>query len=134
MQKNSIVIGVVLLIVGLGVGYGIGAAKTPPPPNQNVTSGMHMMPDGSMMGSGGMSMSDMMTEMNAELRGKTGDDLDKAFIDEMIVHHEGAVEMAKVLLAGTKRPELIKLGNDIVTAQTSEIQMMKQWRTDWFGR
>jgi uncharacterized protein (DUF305 family) len=64
--------------------------------------------------------------------GKTGDTLDKAFLDEMIVHHEGAIEMATILLAGTKRPELIKLGNDIIVAQTREVQMMKEWRSQWF--
>ena len=135
MQKNSLIIGTILLVVGLGAGYGIGASKTPSTPapaSQN--SGMHMMPDGSMMRDNSSSMSGMMMDMNAALRGKTGDALDKAFIDEMIVHHEGAVEMAQILLAGTKRPELIKLGNDIITAQTGEIEMMKQWRTDWFGR
>jgi len=135
MQKNTLIIGAILLVVGLGVGYGIGASKTPSTPapaSQN--SGMHMMPDGSMMGDNSSGMSGMMMDMNAALRGKTGDALDKAFIDEMIVHHEGAVEMAQILLAGTKRPELIKLGNDIVTAQTGEIEMMKQWRTDWFSR
>lgn len=135
MQKNTLIIGAILLVVGLGVGYGIGASKTPSTPapaSQN--SGMHMMPDGSMMGDNSSGMSGMMMDMNAALRGKTGDALDKAFIDEMIVHHEGAVEMAQILLAGTKRPELIKLGNDIVTAQTGEIEMMKQWRRDWFGQ
>lgn len=135
MQKNTLIIGAILLVVGLGVGYGIGANKAPTtsaPASQN--SGMHMMPDGSMMGDNSSGMSGMMMDMNAALRGKTGDALDKAFIDEMIVHHEGAVEMAQILLAGTKRPELIKLGNDIVTAQTGEIEMMKQWRTNWFSR
>lgn len=135
MQKNTLIIGVVLLLVGLGIGYGIGAGKssdTTTPVSQN--SGSHVMPDGSMMGNDSSSMSGMMMDMNAALRGKTGDALDRAFIDEMIIHHEGAVEMAEILLAGTKRPELVKLGNDIITAQTREIEMMKQWQTDWFGR
>lgn len=133
MQKNTLIIGAVLLIVGLGAGYGIGASKTPVP-SQEAPSGMHMMPDGSMMGNDGMSMSDMMMDMNAALRGKTGDDLDRAFIDEMIVHHEGAVEMAQILLQGTERPELIQLGSEIITAQMAEIEMMRQWRSAWFGR
>lgn len=129
MQKNTLIIGAVLLIVGLGGGYLIGTNKvTPTPP----PSGMHMMPDGSMMGNDSSGMSGMMMDMNAALRGKTGDALDRAFIDEMIIHHEGAVEMAEILLQGTTRPELIKLGNDIITAQTGEIQMMREWRQTWF--
>jgi uncharacterized protein (DUF305 family) len=67
------------------------------------------------------------------LSGKTGDAFEKAFIDEMIVHHEGAVDMAEMLLQKTKRPELVKLGNDIINAQTSEIEMMKEWRQTWFN-
>lgn len=133
MQKNTLIIGVILLVIGLGIGYGIGASKTsstPPPVSQN--SGMHMMPDGTMMHDSGMSMSDMMMDMNAALRGKTGDALDRAFIEEMIIHHEGAVEMAEILLQGTTRPELIQLGNDVITAQTGEIQMMREWRQTWF--
>jgi uncharacterized protein (DUF305 family) len=42
--------------------------------------------------------------------------------------------MSQALLNGTKRPELIKLGNDIITAQTGEIQMMKEWRKVWFNQ
>lgn len=75
-----------------------------------------------------------MGDMMMGLDGKTGNALDKAFLDEMIVHHQGAVEMAETLLKGTKRPELIKLGNDIITAQTGEIKMMQDWRTQWFGK
>lgn len=133
MQKNTLIIGAILLVIGLGIGYGIGASKTSstlPPVSQN--SGMHMMPDGTMMHDSGMSMSDMMMDMNAALRGKTGDALDRAFIEEMIIHHEGAVEMAEILLQGTTRPELIQLGNDVITAQTGEIQMMREWRQTWF--
>jgi len=68
-----------------------------------------------------------------DIEGKSGEEFEKAFIDEMIVHHEGAVDMAEMLLQKTKRPELVKLGNDIINAQTSEIEMMKEWRQVWFN-
>ncbi len=79
-------------------------------------------------------MGSMMMDMNANLRGKTGDAFDKAFIDEMIVHHEGAVDMAKLVLETSKRPELVQLANDIIAAQTKEIDMMKSWRSAWFTK
>lgn len=116
-MQNNFLTGLVVLLVALGVGYWVGAGSTPAP--------LHTMPDGT-------TMHNAMADMNAALIGKTGDALDKAFIDEMIVHHEGAVDMAKLLLAGTARPELIKLGNDIISAQTGEIEMMKRWRAEWF--
>lgn len=95
---------------------------------------MHQMPDGSMMGKGSQTdMNSMMTEMMSELNGKTGDAFDKAFLSGMIVHHQGAVIMAQAVLKNSKRPELIKLANDIISAQTGEIKMMKGWQKNWFG-
>jgi uncharacterized protein (DUF305 family) len=61
------------------------------------------------------------------------DELDKIFLVDMIVHHQGAVDMAKLLQKGTKRPELQKMANDIITAQTKEITMMQTWLKEWFG-
>lgn len=118
-KNNVLVIGLLTLILGLGIGYFVGASQ---PQYQQVpistSSGMHGAMGGMMMG----------------LEGKTGDALDLAFLDEMIVHHQGAIEMAQTLLKGTRRTELIKLGNDIITAQTGEIEMMKQWRKTWFNQ
>lgn len=91
-----------------------------------------MMPDGSMMKHSGMDMTSMMADMNAALKGKTGDEFDKAFIDEMIVHHEGAVEMAQLALTNAKHKELKDLADAIIKAQTIEINQMKQWRASWF--
>jgi uncharacterized protein (DUF305 family) len=95
---------------------------------------MHQMPDGTMMGgSNQMDMNSMMSGMMTGLNGKTGDEFDKAFLAEMIVHHQGAVVMAQAVLKNSKRPELIKLANDIITAQTGEITMMKNWQKAWFN-
>jgi len=94
---------------------------------------MHQMPDGTMMGGDEqMSMSVMMDGMMMGLHGKTGDAFDQSFLSEMIVHHEGAVVMAQAVLKSSKRPELINLANDIISAQTGEIAMMKQWQKTWF--
>ena len=95
---------------------------------------MHQTPNGSMVGGNGhMDMDSMMSSMMAELEGKTGDAFDKAFLSEMIVHHEGAVFMAEAVLKSSKRPELIKLANEIISAQTGEITMMKNWQKAWFN-
>lgn len=96
--------------------------------------GIHQMENGKMMYDEHMNMREMMHDMNVSLKGKTGEQLEQAFLDEMITHHEGAVEMAQVLLKETKRPELIKLANDIISAQNTEITMMKNWNKEWFGR
>ncbi len=94
--------------------------------------GTHMMNNGHVMMDNEMDMDSMMEGMMTSLEGKTGDTFDKAFIEEMIVHHEGAVLMAQKVLEVSKRPELITLANNIISAQTSEINQMKTWLSLWF--
>ena len=78
------------------------------------------------------SMSSMsMDDMTADLKGKTGDDYDKAFIASMIAHHEGAVEMAKLSEKNAKHQEIKDLSTNIISAQEKEISEMKQWQMDW---
>lgn len=71
-----------------------------------------------------------MADMGAMLVGKTGDDLNKAFLLGMIPHHQGAIDMAKYLAASNK-PELVKLGADIISAQQKEIDQMNAWMKEW---
>lgn len=59
--------------------------------------------------------------------------IDRHFIEEMIPHHEGAIEMAKVALEKSKRPEVLSLARGIVEAQTKEINDMRTWYKAWFG-
>lgn len=98
--------------------------------------GMHMMPDGTMMangGMGGMDMGAMMMDMTARLEGKKGDELDRIFLEDMIVHHQGAVDMAILLRDGTNRAEMKKFAEDIIRVQTAEIAQMEAWEKSWFG-
>lgn len=99
---------------------------------ENKMSGMgnmHKMPDGSMMMNSSGSMMDMtMNDMVGMMNGKTGKALEKEFITGMIPHHQGAVDMAKKLLADpTVSPELKNFANQIISAQEGEIKMMNEW-------
>lgn len=60
-------------------------------------------------------------------------DLDRAFIDMMVPHHQSAVEMAKVAQERAEHEELRTLASDIITAQDGEIADLKSWRKAWFG-
>jgi uncharacterized protein (DUF305 family) len=66
--------------------------------------------------------------------GKADKEFDLRFLDAMIPHHAGAVQMAKELQQKSKRPEMIKLAKAIITSQQAEIDKMKQWRKDWYGK
>lgn len=136
LTTNQIMVGIAVLFIGFGIGYAVADNKTPEMGNHTMGNGM-MMSDNSMMGSHSMqgnSMQSMMDGMMNNLRGKTGDAFDQAFLSEMIMHHEGAVDMAEAVLATSKRPELRTLANDIISAQTKEINMMKKWQREWSNR
>ncbi len=94
----------------------------------NTMGGMHQMPDGSMMNNSGDMMDMTMNDMVGMMKGKTGKDLEKEFLLGMIPHHQGAVDMAKLLLQDkTVSVEIQKFANDIIKAQESEIKMMNGW-------
>jgi len=58
---------------------------------------------------------------------------DQRFLDQMIVHHQGAVMSAQMMIADSARPELRDLAQRIITGQQREIDQMRQWRQDWYG-
>ena len=84
-----------------------------------------------MMDHSAMGMMDEMAGMNTALEGKTGDDFDKAFIEQMIMHHQSAIDMAAPGEQNAKHQEVKDLTKAIISAQTKEIQQMKQWQKDW---
>ena len=79
-----------------------------------------------MQGDGGM-QHDMSMDV-----GLADADYDLRFIDSMVMHHQGAVNMAEEVLQKSQRPEMKKLAQDIIAAQKQEIAQMKQWRTTWY--
>lgn len=64
--------------------------------------------------------------------GAADDQFDLRFLNAMIPHHEGAVVMAQDALSKSKRPEIQKLAQEIITSQKAEIQQMQQWKQAWY--
>lgn len=64
--------------------------------------------------------------------GKADAEFDLRFLNAMIPHHEGAVVMANDALAKSKRPEIQKLAQEIITSQKAEIKQMQQWKKAWY--
>jgi len=80
----------------------------------------------------GLSMKDAGMDMSSGSL-KSANPFDRAFLDMMIPHHEGAVRMAQVELKQGSSPTLKKLATAIVSAQRREISEMKMEREKRFG-
>jgi uncharacterized protein (DUF305 family) len=63
----------------------------------------------------------------------TAADQDRQFIDMMVPHHEGALEMAKIAQERAERPEIKAMAAEILRTQSAEIAELKSWRLAWFG-
>lgn len=61
--------------------------------------------------------------MNAALTGNA----DVDFMQGMIPHHQGAIDMTEIVLKYGKDPETRALAEEIIKAQTDEIALMKNW-------
>jgi len=126
MKKNILLAIIVSLVVGGAIGYALND-KTPEaqaPASPTI--------DHSTMDMNDQGMEAMMMDMTARMEGKSGDDLDRIFLEDMIIHHQGAVDMAIIIQENTERPELKTFAQDIIDAQSKEIVMMKDWLADWF--
>lgn len=64
----------------------------------------------------------------------SGNELDLAFLQDMIPHHMAAVMMSQQLLSQVKieHRELEELAANIRTTQTQEIRQMSLWLDRWF--
>jgi uncharacterized protein (DUF305 family) len=80
----------------------------------------------------GMSEAEMGMDMDPAML-NDAEPFDRAFIDMMVPHHQGAVAMANQLLKDGEQPALRKMAQDIIDAQTKEIAQMRQWRMAWYG-
>lgn len=81
----------------------------------------------SAMPSMSMSMPGEMTEEQmSQLEASSGTDFDRMFLEMMVVHHQGAVEMAQTEIDGGANPEALELAQSIKSSQTEEIAQMRQ--------
>ncbi len=63
--------------------------------------------------------------MMRELESLSGAELDKAFLEDMIMHHMGALMMAHSVRSHIEHTEVTTLTNAILTTQTQEIEAMR---------
>src|SRR3989338_7784781 len=88
---------------------------------------------GSAPSSGGVGMMHMggMEGDIDVLKSVSAANFDREFLQQMIPHHEMAVMMVQMLAAGTERPEMKQLADNIRESQSREIDMMRGWLKVW---
>jgi uncharacterized protein (DUF305 family) len=90
-----------------------------PDPDASMEENMEM--------AGGMMMSGMISEADFErLRAARDAEFDRLYLELMILHHEGAVEMARQELDGGDSPDAKALAQQIIDTQQAEITRMEQ--------
>ncbi|HEV2106889.1 MAG TPA: DUF305 domain-containing protein [Thermomicrobiales bacterium] len=57
---------------------------------------------------------------------------DLRFIDEMIMHHQGAIMSAEMMIEDSERPELRDLAQRIQESQQRQVAQMREWRAQWY--
>jgi uncharacterized protein (DUF305 family) len=75
----------------------------------------------------GMSMGDM------ELSADESKPFDQRFMEAMIAHHQGAIEMATMAQQMAEHEEIRTLADAIIVAQQAEIEQMRGWLQEWYG-
>lgn len=82
-------------------------------------------PDLPPTGGMGMEMGEMMIGEDASVP------FDQRFLEAMISHHQGAIEMARMAQQMAERAEIMALAGAIIDAQEAEIEQMQSWLDEW---
>ena len=81
--------------------------------------------DHGSMDMGGSGMEGMSTEDMAALEAASGPEFDRMWLEMMVIHHRGAVEMAQTEIAEGSNAEAVALAEEIADSQAAEIEEME---------
>lgn len=102
-------------------------AKSAIPATALLVAGMSVAFAASDLSPGSKALEQANANMHIAMSVEMTGDVDVDFVRSMIPHHQGAVEMAKIVLEYGKDPEIRKVAEDIVKAQEAEIAFMEGW-------
>ncbi len=66
-------------------------------------------------------------KMHKDMDIKMSGDADRDFVEGMIPHHQGAVDMAKIVLQYGSDPQIKVMAQEIIAAQEKEIAQFRAW-------
>lgn len=119
-NKPAIIVSAVAVALLIGAGlYAVTGSRSSEPASQDNAAVSTPVQEGSE------------SEVYRRYAAMTGETYDRNFIANMIAHHQGAVDMAKLALANAKHQELKDMSQDIVTAQEQEIANLLAWQKAW---
>jgi uncharacterized protein (DUF305 family) len=121
--KNSL-FAIIVAIASLG---GVAACS----PHEQHQSGSQTSPATDTGAIPAMDHGNMDHSMAMDL-GPADANYDLRFIDAMIPHHQGAIEMAKEAQQKSQRPEIKQFAEAIIKEQEREIGQLRQWRQAWY--
>ena len=123
MNSKSILLGA----IGIAA-LGIAAYTFVPSMGMGPMAGMdHSTIDGSNVSASTKAFDGAMTSMMKDMMAVPTGKPDLDFMQGMIPHHQGAIEMSKVVLQFGKDAEVKALAENVIKAQDSEIAFMKAW-------
>ena len=126
MNRTALTISAVAVIAAAG----FAIAQTATPPAMDHSKMGHTMGAPSMAADASpaaKAFAEANARMHKDMTMAFTGDADVDFIKGMLPHHQGAVDMAKIVLQYGKDPDVKKLAEDIIKAQNTEIAWMKAW-------
>jgi uncharacterized protein (DUF305 family) len=88
---------------------------------------------GGMAGMDHESMGHGSGDVASEMLMQDGKYSDERFIDAMVPHHQGAVEMARVALKNAEHDAIVELSENIISTQRAEVEELKSIKKEEFG-
>lgn len=73
------------------------------------------------------------THMFAQANSSGSSKFEQSFLDSVPMHHEDAIQMAKLCTEKAVHPELKSLCQNIISSQTEQKSQMQGWLRSWYG-